>query len=111
MDCVDREEAKAAVERAAFAAFVKAARPDIDPGSIESRRPREPDITCVTLNGERLAFELVELCPPELAKAIGDELKTGGGVTDMIWTCDPSRAALLKKIGKTYTASGPVDLL
>ncbi len=105
-----RNDAKAARERAVFAAFAKVARADIEPTTIESREPPEPDIACATLPGERLAFELAELCPPDVAKAVGDDMKRGGGVS-FIWTSDPSRQVLLKKLGKQYSALGPVDLL
>jgi hypothetical protein len=51
------------------------------------------------------------LCPPEIAKAVGDDLKRGGGVSYGP-TADPTGAVLLKKLGKRYPPSvGPVDLL
>jgi hypothetical protein len=60
-----RADLKAARERAIFTRFAQAARPDIDQATIESREPPEPDIACATLGGERLAFEMAELCPPK----------------------------------------------
>jgi hypothetical protein len=101
---------KASRERAVFARFPLAARPDIDLGTIESRDTPEPDIACATFAGEGLAFELAEFCSPEIAKAVGDDLKRGGGVTFM-WTADPIPRVLLKKLGKCYASAGPVDLL
>jgi hypothetical protein len=56
-------------------------------------------------------FELVELCTPEIAKAVGDNLKRGGGATPF-WSCDPTWAILLKKLRKgDYAGDAPVDLL
>jgi hypothetical protein len=106
-----RADLKAARERTIFTRFAQAGRPGIDLSTIESREPPEPDIACATLSGERLAFELAELCPPEIAKAVDDDLKRGGGVS-YVPTADPTRAVLLKKLGKRYPQSiGPVDLL
>jgi hypothetical protein len=104
------DQIKAARERTVFARFALAARPDIDPTTIESRDPPEPDIACSAFAGERLAFELAELCPPEVAKAVGDDLKRGDGVS-FVRTADPSRDVLLKKLGKRYAGTEPVDLL
>jgi hypothetical protein len=107
-----RADLKAARERAIFTQFAQAARPDIDPATIESREPREPDIACATLDGERLAFELAELCPPAVAKAVGDDIKRGGVRASAVLTEDPTRSVLLKKLRKRYPSSvGPVDLL
>ena len=69
------EDLKAERERAIFARFASLARPDIDLATVQSCRPRAPDIACSTASGERLAFELAELCPPEVAKAVGDDIK------------------------------------
>ena len=89
---------------------MKSARPDIVPATIESREPPQPDIACATVDGERLAFELVELCTSEIAKATAVTAKRGGGV-GFLWTADPTRNALLKKISKRYASAGLVDLL
>jgi hypothetical protein len=106
-----RADLKAARERAIFAGFAQAGRPDIDLATIESCEPPEPDIACATRDGERLAFELAELCPPEIAKTVGDDIKRGGGVS-YVPTADPTRAILLTKLGKRYPPNvGPVDLL
>jgi hypothetical protein len=98
---LSRADLKAARERVIFTRFAQAARPDIDQATIESREPPEPDIACATLGGERLAFEMAELCPPEVAKAVGDDIKRGGGVS-FVPTADPTRSVLLKKLRKHY---------
>ena len=104
------EVLKAERERTHFARFASAERPDIDLESIESCRPPAPDIACSTSTGERLAFELVELCPPEIAKAVGDDLKAGGGVS-VVWPADPTERVLLKKLRNNYACDVPIDLL
>jgi hypothetical protein len=49
--------------------------------------------------------------PPEIAKAVGDDIKRGGGAS-FVPTADPTRSVLLKKLRKHYPSSvGPVDLL
>lgn len=104
------EDLKARRERTIFARFVCEARPDIDLATVQSCRPPAPDISCSTASGERLAFELAELCPPEVAKAVGDDLKAGGGAT-FVWAADPTRRVLLKKLHSSYACDVPVHLL
>jgi hypothetical protein len=104
------EVLKADRERTNFARFASAERPDIDLESVESCRPPAPDIACSTSTGERLAFELVELCQPEVAKTVADDLKAGGGVT-VVWPADPTQRVLLKKLRNSYACDVPVDLL
>jgi hypothetical protein len=105
-----RNEKKAQRERAIFLRFVRAACPDIDPATIESRPPPEPDISCATFIGHGLAFELAELCPPDVAKAISDDLKRGRGAT-FVRTADPTQRILVNKLRKRYVSAVAVDLL
>jgi hypothetical protein len=62
-----------------------------------------------------LAFELVKLCTPEVAKPVGDALKAGIGKVRVsataVLTADPTRRELLKKLRKSYACEVPVDLL
>jgi hypothetical protein len=44
---------------------------------VQNRPPPEPDIRCVVAGEGPVAFELVELCNPELAKDLGDQTKRG----------------------------------
>lgn len=104
------EEKKASLERNIFERFASAAHLDVDLATVQSCRPPAPDIACLTVSGERLAFELVELCSPEIAKAVGDDLKAGGGAT-FVPSADPTRRVLLKKLCKDYTCDVPIDLL
>jgi hypothetical protein len=104
------KEDKRERERKIFARFALAARPDIDLATIESRDPSQPDIRCSTLGGTPLAFELVELCPEEVAKMVDGDVKRGGGVS-FVWADDPTRRILKHKLAKTYTCDVPIDLL
>jgi hypothetical protein len=109
------EELKARRERAFFARFVSAAYPDIDLATVQSCRPQAPDIACSTSTGERLAFELLRLCTPEVTKPVGDALKAGIGKASVsataVLTEDQTRRELLKKLRKSYVCEAPVDLL
>src|SRR5664280_1879534 len=96
------KEDKAERERKIFARYALAARSDIDPATIESREPPEPDIRCSTTDGTPLAFELVELCPEEVAKMVAGDVKRGGGVS-FVWPGDPTRRILKEKLAKMYT--------
>ena len=49
-----------------FRSFVAASGLDIDVSSIEKREPPEPDILCC-IDGNKVAFELVELIDDKLA--------------------------------------------
>ena len=62
---------KARLERAIFRQFSGAGRLRIDASSIESREPPEPDIYC-TVDGKPLAFELVQVVDPNLARMFND---------------------------------------
>jgi hypothetical protein len=104
-------ESKAKREREVFAAFARAAPVlNVDPQSIASCEPPKPDIACRTLGGDHFSFELGELCVPEIAKAVSDDLKRGGGAT-LVWTENPARYLLAAKLSKTYESTGPVHLL
>jgi len=63
-----RELEKAAWERRKFRAAAELAGLQIVLRSIRSRRHPEPDILCTLRNGERVAFELVELVDPDIAR-------------------------------------------
>jgi hypothetical protein len=94
---VNRKEAeKAARERAVFHDFIKK-KPGsrINPESVESRCPPEPDILCFQENEGNVAFELAEICAQDIACTIAQ----GGG---FLWTSDTSRKIRekLKKITK-----------
>jgi hypothetical protein len=55
-----------------------------------------------------VAFELVNLCDPELAKVVaaGPNARTGA-----FSTSDPSARIVKNKLGKTYDSQHPIELL
>lgn len=62
------EHEKSIRELEVFASFVSLSPIAIVPGSTIKRTPPEPDLLCQTHEGEIVAFELVELCDPQIAK-------------------------------------------
>jgi hypothetical protein len=62
-------------ERVVFERFAQAVDLPIMPGSIESRKPPEPDIRCTLSDARPQCFELVEIIDSDLAKAVGIQLK------------------------------------
>jgi hypothetical protein len=105
-----RDEEKAARERLVFRAFLDKSGLPIDPATVESRSPPEPDIFCMHRDDGPTVFELVELRDCDIAKLTSRLIKSGGGVGGL-WTSDPTPAIILRKLGKSYRADLPVDLL
>jgi hypothetical protein len=62
-------------ERQVFLAFAAAASLPMDPISVVSRDPPEPDIRCTVDGVGPLAFELVEIVDPALASGLSDALE------------------------------------
>src|SRR5947207_2234470 len=87
-----RELEKAAWERKKFRAAADVAGLQIVLRSIRSRRHPEPDILCTLRNGERVAFELVELVDPDIAR-IESTLSSEG-----VWYGDPTLRNLRKHL-------------
>ena len=104
------EADKAQVELRVFAAFVELANLPIPASSVEKRYPPEPDLLCVHATEGKVAFELVELCDPNLARALADPRPRRDGV-EYLRTSDPSWAVVLKKLRKSYATDCPVELL
>ncbi len=83
--------------------------PQIDPNTIQLRQPPEPDIFCVVASQPRY-FELQAITSAVLAKAE----KEGPGVIPVGAYSNekPFKAAIIKKVSKTYNTQGvPVDLV
>ena len=89
----------------AFLRFVKAANLSIDVSTIEKRNPPEPDLRCVHEVDGAIAFELVELCDPKMAKA---QAELSGAY---IRTSDPSTGIIAKKLSRKYKTNLPIELL
>jgi hypothetical protein len=93
-------EEKASEERATFRLFVDAVGVPVVPGSIESRRPNEPDILCELFNLGRVAFELGTLDSYSLRKSTSKYDATADAiVTRILPPGSPKMLALAAKFG------------
>lgn len=99
------EKEKGEEEVAIFLRFLEASDLPIDRSSIEKRPPPEPDILCAHQTEGEIAFELVELCDPRMAKSIAE---LDGSY---LRTSDPSSRIISKKLRKKYQTNVPVELL
>jgi hypothetical protein len=101
---------KAGRELRVFNEFIELSGLPINASTVENRPPPEPDIRCVVEGDGPVAFELVELCNSELAKDIGDQRKRGTQAK-LFMLGDPSGAAFLGKLRKSYQTNAPIELL
>jgi hypothetical protein len=105
---MNAEVDKAAKERRVFQTFIAESGLPISQRCVESRLPPEPDILCCHRDEGQIAFELVEICDPAIAR------KTRGRITggvEYIRGSDPTRRILNDKFRKRYTANHPIELL
>src|SRR6266568_1280179 len=108
VDLMTKEEAKARREREIFLRFVRVSHLPFDVTTLESRKPPEPDILCNHRSDGPVAFELVEICSPELAQFM-ETVKEGGAF--YMRTADPCGPIMRKKLKLTYQSDFPVELL
>ena len=101
---------KEAMEKSIFFQFINEAKLPIVPDSIENRKPPEPDILCSYTTGEIVAFELVEICDPNLASATPKKVEAAGGAL-YIQTEDPTGAIISKKLTRSYQTERTIELL
>ena len=102
------EQTKGQRELDAFADFVRVARLPIDFASVKKRVPPEPDLLCYHNVDGPLAFELVEICDPNLARSIANPHPSG---VEYIRTSDPSSQIIRRKLRRKYTSAVPIELL
>ena len=102
------EELKGLDEVDTLRAFIARSQLPIDPSSVEKRNPPEPDLVCRHTTEGPIAFELANLCDPEIAKVIAAGPKAR---TDAFSTADPSAQVVRNKLKKTYRTSHPIELL
>lgn len=76
---------------------------------IENRNPPEPDILYSSLDGKSVAFELVEVCAPEIARAISHDARNSS--CSYTRSEDPSKKKLKDKLSKIYKTEHPIELL
>lgn len=88
--------------------LIERARLQIDPTSIEKRMPPEPDLVCQHTVEGPVAFELVNLCDPELAKVVAAGSKAR---SEAFSTADPSARIVSNKLRKTYSTTLTIELL
>jgi len=99
------EHEKGKRELAVFHHFLLASHLPIDQCSVKKYSPPHPDILCRHLTEGEVAFELVELCDPNLAKSIATASE------GYLRTSDPSPKILSKKLRRKYNSTAPVELL
>jgi len=105
---MNAEEEKTVRKSLVFQTFLKVSGLRINPESIESRIPPEPDILCLHESDGKLAFELVEICDEGLARKLSAIDKEEFG---FVRSQDPSRSVLRKKLRKSYRTDHPIELL
>lgn len=101
----DEHDRKALNERQVFASCVKAAGLALDPGSIESRQPPEPDIRC-TVCGDPRRIEMVEIVDRQLAEGRAEAMRTHQPTGGAFSAEDPLFHAVASKYEKTYETGG-----
>ncbi len=101
-------EQKAAKEREVFRNFTDF-RNEIDVWlRIESRNPPEPDLLCQHSSRGYIAFELVAITDPQIAKVNAGYAKEG---EYSFSTSDPTERIIRKKLNSTYQSTYPIELL
>jgi len=105
---MSNETDKAKRELVVFTEFVRVSGIPIDLDTVEKRWPPEPDLLCLHQTEGEVAFELVELCDPNLAQLFADPSRPG---SDYIRTSDPSRCIVRNKLRKSYPLTHPIELL
>jgi hypothetical protein len=103
------EQEKAKVELAVFGEFISKAGIEIDPKTVSKPGAQsEPDIFCTLSSREQVAYELVEICSPDIAATLS-KLRNGGVAGTA--TSDPTEKVLRQKLHKTYRTTLPIELL
>lgn len=104
---MSNEEAKGIREAKFFSEFVAISGLPYDLSTVEKRPTPEPDILCVHRSCGPIAFELVELCDPNMAKvfAAPEDAPT------YIRTSNPSPRIIGKKLTRQYETPYPIELL
>ena len=105
------DEKKAAREMQVFEDFVERSGFLIDRQSIRKCDPPEPDML-YKVSGEYVAFELAEVCSPEIPREIS-HIPPTEGVSKFIQSGNPVSEIARKKIkqSKDYRTDYPIELL
>jgi len=89
-------------EEATFSKFVLRMGTDSKWLSVCSRPEPEPDLACTHADDGLIAFELVSLTDPEIAKVQAAGSRSS---KKAFWTLDSSERIIRNKLGKKYTTS------
>jgi hypothetical protein len=100
-----RERYKAEVERSVFREFVTRLNDSAAWLGIESRPPPEPDLLCRHATRGAVAFELVAITDPNIAK-----VDASSGLYAFS-TSDPTDRIIRKKLGRIYSSAVPIEPL
>ena len=103
-----KDDKKAERERLVFLSFLQSIGIAGDNASVESRRKPEPDILFKGRNGY-VAFELMEICTPEIKRDSSRLKKTG--VSKAIWSIPSLGEAFGEKLRLVYDIKHPFELL
>jgi hypothetical protein len=96
-------------EQAAFALFTERLGRETEWTEVTSRPESEPDLLCTHIHQGPIAFELVSLTDPQIAKVQAAGSKA---YTHAFATSDPSERIIRSKLHKSYTTSaGHIELL
>lgn len=101
-------QVKASAERRALERFCELLGDEGAWCSVESREPPEPDFLCVHASRGPVAFELVAITDPLIAR-----VNAGFGTSPdgTYVTADPTERIIRKKLGRTYVTAYEVELL
>jgi len=105
------EQSKASREMQVFLEFLQKSGLPIERDSVENWKPPEPDILCRHKEQGFIAFELVELCDPEIARTTAEVPRSANTESVFMWTADPSSQIICNKLEKTYETQYPIELL
>lgn len=99
---------KDAAERAAFQQFAQQLGEVESWISVDSTNPPKPDLLCVHQDRGTVAFELVAITDPTIARVNAGY--SDSGVADYC-TSDPTERIIRNKLSREYESSFPVELL
>ena len=91
-----------------FLEFLSKSGFDVCQDSVEKRHPPEPDIRCIHSNDGPVAFELVELCDPDVAQIFN---RWSPPPVTAAWLGGPDLAKIGAKFNKPYSTDAPIELL
>ncbi len=94
-----------------FKDFAERSTLDIDRDSIENRPPPKPDILCLFMDGESVAFELKELCVPRFKEVDSYLTKSGSEKPMYIRAANPEEKTIVDALRKEYQTGHPIELL